>query len=198
MPIEVERLQPLIDQLQRASRPFARLQEKLAPLSALSALLNEDGSLRLGPPVLLRNSKELPPAPVVGGVDDNGRESSSGPRLPPETPLVAAERRASRAVRSGRGPKRRRVSALDAPLSDGARAIALVLCSIPPAEKRTAKQIVAAASKLKRPDRTLLDEHAVRWRHFAELKPWGMRSHQRSGYYIPMAERAALMAHLGR
>jgi hypothetical protein len=84
------------------------------------------------------------------------------------------------------------------PLSDGARAIALVLCSVPPAEKRTAKQIVTAASKLKRPDRTLLDEHAVRWRHFKELKPWGMQSHQRSGYFIPKHRRAALMAHLGR
>lgn len=100
-------------------------------------------------------------------------------------------------ARSQKGNGRVSDQPADVPLTAGAAAIARVLCSIPSAEARTAKELVVAAEALPAPHRVNLDDQAVRGRLFRELKPWGMQSKVGRGYYIPASRRERLLAHLG-
>jgi hypothetical protein len=120
-----------------------------------------------------------------------GHSLSASPVLPQRPAESGNERPIAAAARPADIP------ALESPLSDGARAIAHVLCTATPARALTAKEIVTAAADLKPPDRYTLNEDVVRGRYFQELKPWGMESHKRRGYFIPPSRREALLKHLG-
>jgi hypothetical protein len=96
------------------------------------------------------------------------------------------------------GDASRAIAAPTEPLSDVARAIAQILCEIPPAEGRTATQLEVMLGDLPGSQFWKYDEYSIRARYIKELRPWGVENKQPAGYYIPEDRRPALLRFLGK